>query len=185
MTLKGKGSSQAPFACLLEFIMNEWFKPIEELRGFYLVSNLGNVFSNKTKKILKTCNTKGYRYITIYTHNGQKTFSVHRLVAKAFIENKCNKPYINHINENKSDNMVSNLEWCTHLENMNHGTRNARISMTAKKKPVARCDFETGEVIQVYESTKEAFRDGYNRESVSRAARGIHSHHKGFKWKFL
>ena len=165
--------------------MKQWFKEIEGLKGLYLISNLGNIYSRKTNKILKSVNSKGYRYITIYTQNGQVTYSVHRLVAKSFVVNYNNKPHVNHINEIKSDNRSSNLEWCTHKENMNHGTRNQRVRAKTKKMPVAKCDIETGEILQKYESTKEASREGYTRESISRACRGIYANHKGFKWKFL
>lgn len=165
--------------------MKQWFKSIEDLKGLYLTSNLGNIYSTKTKKTLRMAKSKGYNYITIYTHLGQKTFALHRLVAKAFISRIEGKDCVNHINEIKTDNRSSNLEWCTHNENMNHGTRNKRLSIKSEKIKVARCDIDSEEVLEIYESTKEAARNGFTRESVSRAARGIYANHKGFKWKFV
>ena len=151
--------------------MKQWFKKINGLRGLYLISNLGNVFSLKTNKILKDVNARGYRHITLYTQDGQKTLSIHRLVAKAFLKNNDRSLVINHINEIKHDNRLVNLEWCTQKENVNHGTSIQRIKDKAPKLPCARYDMVTGEMLQSYESTKEAKRDGYTRESVSRACR--------------
>jgi len=165
--------------------MNEWFKEIKGLKGFYLISNLGRVYSNKTKKVLNDVSCRGYRYITLYTHKGQKTYSIHRLVAMAFIPSIKNKKLVNHINENKADNRVSNLEWCTQKENMNHGTMPIKRRSNADKMPVARLNPTTNQVIKEYESTKDASRDGFNRESFSRCARGIYQTHKGYKWKFI
>ena len=175
----------APHLALWSFTMKQWFKKINGLKGLYLISNLGNVFSLKTNKILRTANTKGYRYITIYTQDGQKTFSIHRLVAKAFLKNNDCSLVINHINEIKHDNRLVNLEWCTQKENVNHGTCIQRKIDLAPKMPCARYDMVTGEMLQSYKSTQDAMRDGYTRESVSRACRGIYANHKGFNWQFI
>lgn len=93
----------------------EIYKKIKEFPN-YSISNLGNVRNDKTKRILKFyTKPSGYKQVQL----GRKTIPqyVHRLVAKAFIPNLDNKPQVNHINGNKGDNKVENLEWVTAREN--------------------------------------------------------------------
>ena len=86
----------------------------------YEVSNYGNVRNKKTNKYLKKENTKGYLRISLSKNGKVKRFQIHRLVALNFIENLQNKKCVNHIDGNKFNNCVSNLEWCTHSENELH-----------------------------------------------------------------
>lgn len=103
---------------------NEVFVPIY---GFekYKISNLGRIksFKGLSPKILKNRIKRGYSQCVLYSENKPINFLVHRLVAIAFIPNEDNKPYINHIDGNKSNNSVCNLEWCTHVENINHALK--------------------------------------------------------------
>ena len=108
--------------------MDEIWKDIEGYEGLYQVSNLGRVKSLNYKrsgreKILKPDKSKtGYLYLCLYKNNKRNHCRIHRLVANAFIENPNNYPYINHIDECKSNNNISNLEWCSPKYNINHGT---------------------------------------------------------------
>lgn len=110
----------------------EIWKDIEGYEGLYQVSSLGNVRSldyNHTKKskVLKQQKAgRNYEYLSVALckQGTVKRVSVHRLVASAFIENKLNKPQINHKNKVTTDNRVSNLEWCTNYENQVHAWRN-------------------------------------------------------------
>lgn len=97
----------------------EW-KPIKNYETLYEVSTLGNVRSikGKIKKLQKRSN--GYLYVGLSKNGKSKTVKVHRLVAEAYIDNPDNKPIVNHINSNRSDNRVDNLEWVTASENMIH-----------------------------------------------------------------
>lgn len=108
--------------------MEEIWKDIKEYEGIYQVSNLGRVKSlkhSKEGKLLKGRVTgKGYLSVALFRNSVRKSNSIHRLVAEAFIPNPENKPEVNHIDENKLNNDVSNLEWVTSKENSNHGTRN-------------------------------------------------------------
>lgn len=98
--------------------MKEIWKDIPNYEGLYQVSNFGNV-RNKYKKISQF-NNKGYLCVSLYKNNKKSNLRVHRLVAQAFIENKNNKKEVNHIDGNKHNNCVCNLEWVTSKENKEH-----------------------------------------------------------------
>jgi len=113
--------------------MEEIWKEISGYEGYYKVSNLGNVRSldriiidsngvssrKKGKYIAKTDNGSGYK-ISSLSKDGRKNMYVHRLVAIHFLENKDNHIEVNHIDGNKSNNMVKNLEWCSRSQNIKH-----------------------------------------------------------------
>lgn len=131
----------------------ELWKDIKGYEGLYQVSNLGNVYSNISKKKLKPrIKIHSYLGVVLYNNEVVKHYSIHRLVAEVFIQNPENKPQVNHIDENKTNNMVSNLEWVTAKENCNHGTRNQRMSHRIKAIDVA-----TGEY-NYYNSIRECSR---------------------------
>ena len=119
----------------------EIFKDIPGYEGLYQVSNIGRVKSlprngtiNK-ERILNQENSKGYKRVSLNKNNKAKHFSVHRLVAEAFIPNPLNKPQIDHINTVKDDNRVINLRWCTAKENQrNPITLNNNIMSKIGKK---------------------------------------------------
>lgn len=100
--------------------MEEIWKIIENSGGKYEVSNLGHVRSTLKKINKKPSINKGYHKVGIIENNCKKERFIHRLVAKAFIPNPENKPEVNHINGDKSNNTISNLEWVTPKENMAH-----------------------------------------------------------------
>lgn len=87
---------------------------------YYKISNLGKI-KNSTDKVLQNLKqSQGYNAIELYHDKDHKRFLVHRLVALHFIPNTENKPYVNHIDGNKRNNAVSNLEWVTNSENIIH-----------------------------------------------------------------
>lgn len=109
--------------------MKEVWKDIAGYEGLYQISNLGNVKSlnyNHTgnPKLLSIKNgAGGYKFVTLCNNGVHKNRTIHILVAKAFIENKNSKPCVNHINGDKSNNTVKNLEWVAYSENTRHAIR--------------------------------------------------------------
>jgi hypothetical protein len=119
------------------------FVPIKGYENRYLVSISGEIYSIKTKKLLKQMQTeKGYLVVELWVNYKRKSVKVHRLVAETFIENPFGKKEINHKDGNKSNNHVNNLEWCSRTENMKHayktGLRTSRKGVPlGKRKPQA------------------------------------------------
>ena len=111
----------------------EIWKDIEGYEGLYQVSNLGRVKSLKVSKIKSERIRKSYQqssgYISIVLcKNGKVTnHKIHRLVANAFIDNPDNLPEVNHMDEDKTNNCVDNLEWCDSSYNKNYGTRTEKF----------------------------------------------------------
>ena len=105
--------------------MIEKYKEINGFEGRYKISNYGNVYSMITNKILSPKVDKdGYLEVGLVRSDGKRIYKrVHRLVAEAFISNDKSYPQINHIDDNKQNNNVCNLEWCTAKQNNNHGNR--------------------------------------------------------------
>ena len=168
---------------------SEKYLPIE---GFpdYLITSQGRVLSLKYGKMIELKQHKnnwGYYYVTLSKNGKLYSKTVHRLVAQAFIPNPDNKPQVNHIDEDISNNHVSNLEWATARENLNHGTRNERASNSVRgeKNPKAKsvigfkingCD------MKYYKFIKESEKDGFNPNCISLCCRKINKSHKGFEW---
>ena len=136
--------------------MEEW-RDIKGYEGKYQVSNLGRVKSlpkkgnGKKEVILKPRpDGKGYGMVALYKHRKVNHFKIHRIVAEAFIPNPNNYPQVNHKDENKTNNRVENLEWCSNEYNHNYGTRNKRVGKALSKKTLC---ITTGEV---FNSMREA-----------------------------
>ena len=92
--------------------------------NLYQISNLGNVYSLKAKKILKTSiSYKGYIVVSLFKNKKSHTNQIHRLIAQAFIPNPNNYPQINHIDGNKQNNNIKNLEWCNQSYNIKEAYR--------------------------------------------------------------
>lgn len=114
--------------------LKEIWKPIKGYQD-YEVSDLGNVRSLKYGKVklLKPGISRGYYHVNLWKNGKVKNLLVHRLVVETFIGKIPKGQVVNHINEDKSDNRLSNLEIVTQKENQNHGTRNERIAKANSK----------------------------------------------------
>ena len=161
------------------------FETFVEIEGFekYEVSNLGKVRNIKSGRILKPyLNHNGYLKHHLYKHNKLKELFLHRIIAIAFIDNHEEKPCVNHIDENKLNNDLSNLEWCTERENAIHGTRIKRIAEKNFKK-VIQLDLNDN-VLNEFESMKQAEQEtGVFATSISACCNGKVKSAGGFKWR--
>lgn len=117
--------------------MKEQWKDIPEYEGKYYISNFGRLKNNKGLIMKPMICTNGYLAACLWKNNKQRKFLIHRLVADAFLENINGYSEINHIDEDKTNNAVINLEWCTHLYNMNYGSVKKRISTSKMGKELS------------------------------------------------
>lgn len=159
----------------------------------YQVSNLGRVKSlnynhtgkEKVMKLLKRVD--GYLQIGLHKDEKYKMIKVHRLVASVFIENPNNLPDVNHKDENKTNNVVDNLEWCDRKYNNNYGNHNRKVGealMNGKcSKPVLQYTLN-GDLIREWSSTHECGRNGFNQGNISACCNGERKTHKGYIWKY-
>ena len=165
--------------------MKEIWKDIKDYEGHYQVSNLSRVKSIKfgKERILKPVTDRhGYLIVGLWQNNKHKTYKVHRLVAEAFLPNPDNLPQVNHKDENKLNNNVDNLEWCTNDYNYHYGTRIERISKR-RSKTVLQYDLE-GNFIREWKSTAECGRNGFNQGHVAACCQGKLKKHKDSIWRY-
>ena len=159
----------------------EIWKDIKGYEGMYQVSNLGNIKSlerykrnhSKLQKIeekllkLHINKTNGYVYVVLTKDTIEKNIRVHKLVAQAFIENSNNKPQINHIDGNKQNNRVDNLEWCTQSENELHAYRTGLANNDKRKIKIRQYSMD-GKLLKTFNSLSEASKlTGVNIQKIS------------------
>lgn len=167
--------------------MQEIIVGVEGFETKYTVSNLGNVVSldynhtGKPKQLKPRPKRDGYDYVHFCKDGKQIEYGVHELVARAFIPNPNNLPMVNHIDEDKKNNVVTNLEWISLKDNLNHGTRNERISKALSKS--VSC-YKDGKLVKTFKSLQEADANGFGKSSVWRCCHGLQQTYKGFIWKY-
>jgi len=181
---------------------NEIWKPIKNFEGTHEVSNLGRVRSIdrwidyrggkrfEKAKYQKFCEREGYIRVGIYFNKRGGMFSVHRLVAEAFIDNPLNKPKVNHKNGVKSDNRVENLEWVTQLENVRHAIDVLGFVSGFKGIEHPRCrrivrkTLDGSIICRVYDYIYQAKEEGFDASGIVACCRNKKWYHKGFMWAY-
>lgn len=161
----------------------------------YRVTKSGKVFSYRQGNILKPLSiildSSGYPIVKLYDDiNKRRTIAVHRLIADTFIPNPNNLECINHKDEDKTNNSVDNLEWCTKSYNNCYNNKAVKIGLKLResspsKKAVNQMD-ENGTIINTYKSVREAARSLGNVRKDSNIVNGIKTHQKryGYYWKY-
>lgn len=185
----------------LKPLLNEEFRDVKGWEKYYEISNYGRV-KNKGYKISRNNNRKqtfkpkiykctkdasGYYGIRSTEKNPlnnfkRETLRVHRLVAENFLENKNNYNFVNHIDCNKENNQVNNLEWCTNEYNIKEAWK---MGLNDKQKKKINQYDKQGNFIRSYESAREAERiGGFRNQNIAHCCKGIEKSHYGYIWKY-
>ena len=163
-------------------LIEEW-KDIKGYEGLYQVSNMGRIKSLLKNIDLKPWkHKKGYLVVTLTKDKTHKHFYIHRIVAETFLENINSKNEVNHIDGNKKNNNVCNLQWCDDFENRNHAYING-LRKGASIIEVEMCD-ANGLSIKKYPSITEASREtGIKSGNISKCINGYKKTAGGYVWR--
>lgn len=149
----------------------------------YSVSDSGEVRRDTNNYMMKPYIQHEYAHVTLQINKRAKRFNIHRLVAIAFIPNPENKPYVNHIDGNKINNCVNNLEWVTSAENAQHAVRTG-LRQPTREKEVVQFGLD-GKKICEYKSLAEAARmTNSSVAKISVCCQGQREQHNGFQWRY-
>ena len=164
----------------------EIWKDIPGYEGIYQVSNWGNVRNINYRgtgsvKLLTPTLSVGYPRVGLSKNGGVRGFHVHRLVGLAFIPNPHGYDCINHKDENRTNNRVENLEWCTKAYNNTYGTSQKRHAMT---RSIPILQILNGVVVKRWDSIKEVAAFGYSASNVCQCCKNKRCSHKGYEWRY-
>lgn len=189
----------------LQDLPNEEWQDIQGYEGLYQVSNYGRVkslgriskrksrwggqYTVVMKEKIKTPfkNNKGYYMIHLNNNGKESNLLIHRLVGKAFIPNPYNNPEIDHKNENKNDNKINNLTWCTRLYNNTKGVQSKdgrRNSSRFRMRPVRQYDLQ-GNLLNIYEGIRIAEeKTSIDNRNIVKCCKGKEKTAGGFIWRY-
>ena len=156
----------------------ELWKTIQDY-PIYAVSSNGRVKNKITNKILKQSDVKGYRRVVLCDESGHHPKTVHRLVADTFYDGDHSDLEVNHIDGNKSNNFIANLEWCTSSENRLHAFRTGLQKARSKKVII----IETGEIFNSISECADHIHGDFR--NVSACLRGRQKSHRGYHFKYF
>ena len=180
---------------------------VKGFEGLYEVSNLGRIksltkivwngkgyYTKKESFIKPSVNKGGYLHTRLCKNGKLSSFTVHRLVAESFVSNDEGKPQVNHIDGDKENNAICNLEWCTNYENYKHAVENGlkdmkKVSIESVKKSrrgVSQIDISSGLVIFEFKSIMDAQRAaGVPNSHIVRVCKGKLNTAGGYKWRYI
>lgn len=155
----------------------------------YAVTTDGDIYNLCTGKKLKPIKRNGYLEVGLYAEKKEKIFKIHRLVANAFLPNKKALPCVNHKDENKENNNVDNLEWCTYLYNNTYGNskpiNNLKNGAPKLRKKVYMFS-RNGSFIAEFCSVRDAGRrTGINQSNITKCCNGKVKSAGGYYWSYL
>jgi hypothetical protein len=184
----------------------EIWKDVIGFEGTYRISNQGRImsvarivkrsdgrlFQIKDSYLNPRVGKKGYWVVNLWADGKYKTKTIHLLLGKHFLENPHNKPTVNHIDGNKLNNSLSNLEWATYSEQISHayatglnippGTGKFSGDHPTSKKVVQKS--RDGQIVKIWDSARDAYREGFSFKEISACCRGKKKTHKNFIWEF-
>lgn len=147
--------------------------------GLYAITDDGKVWSYKNNMFLKPFLARGYFKVRLCKNGANKQLLIHRLVAEAFLPNPKKLPQINHIDENKKNNCVDNLEWCDAKYNINYGEHNEKVAKSHCKKVYC------VELDRVFESAKSAaIQLNLSDSNIAKCCKGKYKTTGGYRWEY-
>ena len=149
---------------------------------YYYITRNGEVYNKEGKQLTLFKMNNGYLRVKLSRGCKRGMYLVHRLVAMTYIPNIDNFPIINHKDSNRSNNHVSNLEWCNNSHNQIQRFKNNHLN--GCEKSIEQLDFD-GNIIACYPSMKVAgYTTGIARQNISKVCRGLRNHAGGYFWRY-
>lgn len=164
-------------------------KYIPNYSSYVVLPNEGLVYSLKNNKFIGSKNHNGYWKCSLHSDNNERWNTIiHRVIWTAVNGDIPDGLEVNHIDENKTNNSIDNLNLLTHTENSNWGTRNERCTKANTNNPKRSKQvgmYKDGVLIQIFPSANEAQRQGYNSGNICKCCSGVRQSHKGYEWRYI